>query len=784
MPAKKDFYSLLGIGVLLAVFYPDFFIAKSAALTGDHWEQHFAWAHYFAAQLKAGQWPFWTPLIHAGFPLAAEGQIGIFYPPNLLLYGLLPVHWAYSYSSLVHFFISGAGTYAYARQIKLSPSAAFVAAVIFLFGTAYGGASYNITSLKTLCWFPWLLFLFERFLALKKIRYLAGLSFGAAFCLLAGYLQYAILALAMLCFYVLIRLFFFPEAPQSGREKIKTLFFFTLAMAGGLILASSQIFLTFRLAMESNRINLTEDYAYAGSMSPLALLTLFFPKFQAVLRGNSLYSGILALYWMVCAFFAQKKTERRVLFLWIAMGGFSLLMALGQASPLYIAVIKLSHFYSFRVPAKFLVFVCFSMAVVSGLGLQVMRESLWDKPKEIRRAALAYTALMGAGMSAAAGVYYFVTHGRETAIRWGEWLVSNYIYGRSGHPHSLQAYFDKLRVIADDIQTILSLANPWHLWALAVIVMSGLCVALTILGGAAESKRKKSFAFFFAAALGLLLADLYCFSAADIKLDFNTYARAEKRAPVVDFLIRENEAGRVMRLYGFRKPGENLPLQPAANMLYGIADIGVYSPFVKSRYFESIGLLGNVNDSNFANEPAGRYVLERLPLLSALGVSHILASQPLESPDLILSMQDPQSGAYLYQNRQPAGLAHFTASAEVFSDWPTLQSKLMSAGFDPRQVLLLERSEAQKLKNLSALAQNEVSPETVWSYDPVQAAWIIQTPKPGFFVWMQTFEPCWQAELDGASIPVLKAYGLFQAVWIAGEGRHVIRFFYKPFCRQ
>ena len=160
--APENLKAFLGILFLLFVFYPTLFLVRSAPLTGDHWEQHYPWAYLLSQSLHQGSLPFWTSLIQSGFPIAAESQIGIFYLPNLILYALLPFHTAYSYMNLIHFMLASWGTYAFARIIRLQPPGAFLAAVIFLFGAAFGGAYYNMTSLKTIAWFPLALFCFEQ----------------------------------------------------------------------------------------------------------------------------------------------------------------------------------------------------------------------------------------------------------------------------------------------------------------------------------------------------------------------------------------------------------------------------------------------------------------------------------------------------------------------------------------------------------------------------------------------------------------------------------------------
>src|SRR3989338_5578625 len=134
---RKDWTWAVAFCLAVICFYPELFFVKAAPLVNDHWEQHYPWARLLHDTLAQGRLPFWTPLIHCGFPIAAESQIAIFYLPNLLLSLLLPFPASYAYTMLIHFMISGIGTALYARSIGLTRPAAWFAAVLFVFGTSY-----------------------------------------------------------------------------------------------------------------------------------------------------------------------------------------------------------------------------------------------------------------------------------------------------------------------------------------------------------------------------------------------------------------------------------------------------------------------------------------------------------------------------------------------------------------------------------------------------------------------------------------------------------------------
>ncbi|MBI3313841.1 MAG: hypothetical protein HYZ83_06370, partial [Candidatus Omnitrophica bacterium] len=452
----KPYWPFAAIFLSLLIFYPELFLVRSAALMGDHYEQHYPWAYFLHTAVKNFRLPFWTFGIHCGFPIAAESQIGIFYLPNLLLSLLLPFHVAYSYALIVHFLLSGCATYLYVRQMKLEPLPAFIGAFVFLFGAAYGGAYYNITSLKTIAWFPLVLFLFEKFLVKGRQRYLWGIAFSVGMSLVAGYLQVAVLTWFVFLIYAMLRILGFGESSslsdtvyRNEKKRDRQFLYLALTMVGASLIAAPQIYLTYILALQSNRVDISEHYAYVGSLSPFSLSTLIDPVMQRIFRGNSLYGGLFSFFLILIAFYFRDIRKNNFFRIWLVITILAFLLAVGEWSPLYVALIKLTRFYSFRTPAKFLVFICFSLAMLSAFGFQKLWQSTKNQMTGVKKTARIYLWILGTAITAASGAYYLFVHARGKILSLGEWYLRQFIYGRPGHPHSMDVYLEKLSTYPD-----------------------------------------------------------------------------------------------------------------------------------------------------------------------------------------------------------------------------------------------------------------------------------------------------------------------------------------------
>lgn len=762
--------------LLTAAFYPELTFLKSAPLVSDHWEQHYPWAAYFWKTLRSGSLPFWTDGIQCGFPLAAESQAGVFYLPNLILYGLLPLKAAYSLTVLLHFAAASVGTYFYGRVMGLSRLSSCLSAVIYTFGTAYGGAYYNITSLKTLAWLPLLLWAFETYYQNGRKSALAVIALISSSMLLAGYLQIALLSLVFFSAYGLFRIFVY-SSPESffDRGFSRALIALILSGCAAILAASPQILATFQLAIQSNRGAPEPGYAYSGSLSPFALITLVWPHAQALFRGNCLYNGILTLFFIIAAFSFQESRKASLVRLWTLLGALAFLMALGRFSPLYVLLVESTHFESFRTPAKFLVFINLAAAILAGAGCDAMLKERHAEAAArcLRSAAKSFLIFSGAALGLTAAGAFLMRGFREEILRLGDWAARQFIHGQPGHPHSLDVYQDKVRGFLDAAQRLLSFSDPT---VPAVLVFFAISIGFAVLMMRYPSKRK----MLITAAVCVITLDLYLFSWRDMRTDFLKYEQTPDDGDLAAAIRETSAQGEPGRIFGYRAWDENLPMLRSVNLLYGIEDIGAYSPLVLSRYYETIGRFGNVDDSTLAKSADPEFILSRLPLLNFLRVSHIIAARPLLHEDLMEVKTYRSRMAHLYVNRGYIPVDGYFMTGKTGQTWEEIRDQIIAPGFDPKSGLLLESREAARIQDLPVMTRKVIAGKILRSSHTGQSAELdIEVSEPCFFVRPHTAYPGWIARIDGREVPIVKGFGLFQSIFIDRAGRRKIEFRYS-----
>lgn len=398
---RRDLFALLLILLAALAFVWPLFVPGWIIPQGGGDLVSFLWPTYrYAAhtlqQIINNQAPLtallWNPTLYSGAPFAADNQTSLFYPPNLILFLLLPDFPYPALEALVagHLFLAGAGMYLFMRselrqlgfwklEVGIFSAAAFMASDVFI--THLG--NYNIVAASA-----WLPFIFLglrqslRFASNPPITHnpllvwrpaaiaptnwrwalFTGLCFGLA--ILAGHAQMTfILALAG-------GLYGLYELMVQRHWRVVAVGAVAALVAFGL--AALTLLPTLEMIQYTARSALSYAEATRWSLPPLGLIGMisplvfgrgaaaWWPTWDRVEVG---YMGVVAL---ILVPFARGKSTR---FFWLlALVG--LVVALGKYTPVHYLLFKfVPGFASLRVPARFILLTNFAFAALAGFAL-------------------------------------------------------------------------------------------------------------------------------------------------------------------------------------------------------------------------------------------------------------------------------------------------------------------------------------------------------------------------------------------------------------------------------
>jgi hypothetical protein len=334
-----------------------------------------------------------SPPFTGGFPLLAGA--GVFYPLNLILFGLLPSYVALNLSILLILIIAAVGMFLYAREIETGVAAALVAAVSF----AYSG--FMISHLKhdgivgAVCLFPLGLYLIERSIKAgesgnrsSRLKLLILLAIVFGFQNLSGHIQTAYYSGLVYGVYFLARMLRRPAkgAARGWRQRLDMplLLWFSGALIIGAGISAIQLIPTYELVSLSQRsggasFKFAADYAY-----DIRNWTMFFSPYangdigNATYRGTSVfwedygYVGIVTLLLAGIGAVTRRQSWHVRFFSVAAVAAY--LLVLGPNTPVYEAAFHLvPGMQYFRFPTRFLFVVDCALVVLAAFGLDRIR---------------------------------------------------------------------------------------------------------------------------------------------------------------------------------------------------------------------------------------------------------------------------------------------------------------------------------------------------------------------------------------------------------------------------
>lgn len=420
--------------------------------------------------LLAGELPLWNPLVGMGAPLAANYQSALFYPPHWLYFvlaalgGLPLLAWGQALLVAAHLALAGIGAQRLLRALGASELGQVVGALAFSLSGYLVTRAHFLSINASLAWLPWILLSAYQLAHAPTHRNVLRLALLMAMQWLAGHAQMAWYSLLLTSVWLL-----FWAWPHVA-HRLRVFGGFVAAGALALALSAVQLLPTAEYLLQSQRASQVDPtLAMNYSLWPWRLLTLLAPRlFGSPATGDfaaygnfwedAIYIG--AVPFLFALFAARKAHARRLVWLLLAVVAVSLLLALGNNTPIFPWLFAhVPTFDMFQGPTRISLLAIFALSLLAGLGV-----SQWRQPE---RRSLYWSRLAVAG---------------SVAVLLGAGLgVLVQASGRFDIPHS---YIRAMLVLGSTLFlfTLLNL-HGWRLpeparhWLLAALVAAELLLA-------------------------------------------------------------------------------------------------------------------------------------------------------------------------------------------------------------------------------------------------------------------------------------------------------------------
>jgi hypothetical protein len=372
--------------VATVLFLAQVLLGNSHGIPWDCISYFYPALFYSTESLKRLTFPLWNPHIFAGFPAAADPQVGLFYPPNLLLclfsakgfltYKLVEIQLA------LHYFLAGLFMFVFLKSLRLTRFAALFGAVVYMFSGYLAAHAQHFTTILAAAWIP-IIFYYSKN-CLLKTGYLNAVKAGTmlGIQILAGHPQTSVYTLAGVFAYFGWTLSIRSCEIGSLRAFLPSIWKLVVLTAVCIGLSAVLILPAKELSKYSIR-NVTADYesVQLGGMHPHALVSLILPNFfgglfnsvnwhQRQLTETHYYLGVLPLLLVVVSIrFIRKKN-----LFWLVGGLVFLLLALADHliwPRLFYAVAPKLNLFARHI--NFFVITNFCLAVLAAYGIDLVR---------------------------------------------------------------------------------------------------------------------------------------------------------------------------------------------------------------------------------------------------------------------------------------------------------------------------------------------------------------------------------------------------------------------------
>ena len=394
------FWPQILIFIVVFAFFSKLFFPPSIFITPDFGRTdilhiELAQKYVLSSNLKHLSLPFWETDSGQGYPLFAELS-GTFNIINLFSLLLLPFNIAIPIIYLLTFLIAAYGMFFLLTWLKLNKYSSLFGSFAFTFSAAMILNIPHLNPAQAVSFLPFTLLFFLKYLEKTNLKSAALVSL---------FLSQILFSFTQIFVYtvILFGLLGFFNVWQRSKNVVNFCLQFFVVIFFTLLLSSIQILPTFELVKYSQRASGIDPSSILNSfpLNPKNLLTFINPfilgqaangtynfinwQKNGIYWENTAYIGFLPLIFSLFAIFLLWlnfiKAKKNIFLIFSILAILSIFLALGKFSPLHV-VFSLPPLNFFRVPARFLIFAQFFLAIIAAYCLNKLDNFLPQKLKQ------------------------------------------------------------------------------------------------------------------------------------------------------------------------------------------------------------------------------------------------------------------------------------------------------------------------------------------------------------------------------------------------------------------
>jgi hypothetical protein len=673
------------------------------ALISDVFSQFFVWKYLIIDILKSGQVPLWNIYSLGGTPLLATYHSAAFNPFNVFLF--LPKFYGWGIFISLQTFSALLGMYLFLSLFTKNFWARIFGGIVF----SISGLMTTWTEFGTGVWaasmLPWIFMFLEKYLQIKKLRYLFFLAIFMVILYLSGHAQLTLYSTTLVSIYLLVKYF--------QTMKLKSLILPGVFVLLSILICAFQFLPTYQFTKQSIRSNEAYSSSFNYGLNPPYELVKFFSSdfFGNPTTNNywdsqsyheqSIFLGTLPFI-LIISFLIHQFRKKQTNF-W--MSTFLISIFLGFDSPVTRLIYSLPlPFITYSSAARIFFLTSFSGGILAALAL--------DK--------LSDTGFLN--LTKKVNFYFF---GIVIGLLAG-FTISIYLTKQFGQG------VDASKDLVNFNVTIKNLIVPF------MMAIIGLTLVILL-------KLKPKL-------LPVLTVAIILISFADLSRYFYKYNPFISQnlvfpsTPITDFLKSQPGIFRIARL-----DTEIMP--PNTWTQYKLESIEGYDPLLAENYGRLFNL---VNNTGYESTLSRYRELDNFnpQYLDSLNAKYLLSVKRDKNNSAKGDILDPKIEKYGYkvvfedknsviaQNPNSLERAYFVSKLQSLPTQELLTSIISSKSFDPKKEALVLNS----LNISEVTGQGDVE---ITSYTPNKIEFTTQTKNDEFLIFADTYNDGWKLTRNG-----------------------------------
>lgn len=728
-------------------------------------QNHRPYRQLTLAMIEGGHAPLWNPLRGTGQPLMANPNALVLHPTTLLFL-VLPFEAAFKASIISMIYLAGLATWLVLRDAGASRSAALIGAALFATSGYMASLGNLINLLGSAAFMPLTLWLIGRAAARGFAPWGSLAAVSLAVQILAG--EPAILLCTAAAAAALLWLGACPvakRAPVAVAARVAGAVGLAVALAMIGLLPGIEL-----LARAERGAGFDRAEALKWSLPPTALVEAAAPGvFGDPTRvglsrfwGGGLFDSglpfILSVHLgaggLILAGLGLRRSggARTEAILVGALAFAGACMAMGRHLPLYPALLEvLPPLSSVRYPVKFFLLTTWAVAWLAARGFDAAAAAEPSARARVRRAAAPAAMVLAA-------LLMQIPQARDMAVAW--------LMLPAGQ-------------VAEHLPAIRSGIGRSFLWMGAMSALAGIALWAPL---APRARR-------------LLLAAVCLGGALSASWRLNPVAPSsfyEEEPALAGALARAGSQGRVWatprpRGFAFRTPAA----ADADSLRWGFRwdrmtmRNATYFPagpaFAYDRGNERLDVLPGASVGRLLYEGGGAMPSGQIErLLTVAGVDRVISYGRSDLPSFAEAGRlegESSAPVVVSSHSRPMPRAWLAGEVEIHPDPLRAMARLKEPDFDLYRVAILEEGRSPgAVRPAGGASTGETR---ILADEPCRVLIETSSPAPAYLVLADTYYPGWEASVDGAAAPIVRANVMFRAVAVP-SGRHQVEFVYRP----